>query len=204
MRPQVRVVTDEARAQARRRNIFAADIEGICGQYQHRVHVWCLRNARNVEDAEDRTQDTFLLLCRKINTYRGESAFSTWLYRLATNTALMRLRRKILPQAPLDEILETHVGAINPRQELRTSARALAASVALVDWERMFDQMPGGPVGNSPGRRNREHQPPAGALGGGFRAPGYESQRGHFAAHQSARERNFVVVSPGPEDSGNQ
>jgi RNA polymerase sigma-70 factor (ECF subfamily) len=97
-----------------------------------------------VEDAEDLTQDAFLLLCRKINTYRGESAFSTWLYRLATNIALMRLRRKTLPQTSLDEILETHEGAINPRQELRTSDRALAASVARVDLERMFDQMPGG------------------------------------------------------------
>ena len=118
--PGVRVVTDEARAQARRGNVLAADIEAIYDQYRHRVYVWCLRIARNVEDAEDLTQDTFLLLCRKINTYRGESAFSTWLYRLATNIALMRLRRKTLPQAPLDEILETHEGAINPRQELRT------------------------------------------------------------------------------------
>ena len=142
--PGVRVVTDEARAQARRGNVLAADIEAIYDQYRHRVYVWCLRIARNVEDAEDLTQDAFLLLCRKINTYRGESAFSTWLYRLATNIALMRLRRKTLPQASLDEILETHEGAINPRQELRTSDRALAASVARVDLERMFDQMPGG------------------------------------------------------------
>ena len=138
---RARVVTDEARAQARRGNVLAADIEDIYDRYRHRVYVWCQRIARNVEDAEDLTQDTFLLLYRKINTYRGESAFSTWLYRLATNIALMRLRRKPLPQAPLDEILETHEGAINPRQELRASDRALAASVALVDLERMFDQM---------------------------------------------------------------
>jgi RNA polymerase sigma-70 factor (ECF subfamily) len=56
----------------------------------------------------------------------------------------MRLRRKTLPQTSLDEILETHEGAINPRQELKTSDRALAASVACMDLERMFDQMPGG------------------------------------------------------------
>jgi len=97
-----------------------------------------------VEDAEDQTQDTFLLLCRKINTYRGESAFSTWLYRLTTNIALMRLRRKSLPQASLHEILETHDGAINPGHELRTSDRTLAASIARVDLEGMFEQMPTG------------------------------------------------------------
>jgi RNA polymerase sigma-70 factor, ECF subfamily len=144
IKPRVRIVTDKAKVQIRRRNVLATDIEVIYEQYRRRVYAWCLRIARNVEDAEDLTQDAFLLLCRKINTYRGESAFSTWLYRLATNLALMRLRRKTLPQASLDEIIETHEGAINLRQELKTSDRALAASVAHVDLERMYDQMPGG------------------------------------------------------------
>ena len=138
------VVIDDAKAHARRQNVLATDIEAIYVQYRHRVYLWCLRIARNVEDAEDLTQDAFLLLCRKINTYRGESAFSTWLYRLATNIALMRMRRKTLPQTSLDEILQIHEGAINPRQELKTSDRALAASVARVDLERVFDQMPDG------------------------------------------------------------
>ena len=144
IRPRLRVVTDEAKTQTRRQNVLATDIEAIYERYRHRVFLWCLRIARNVEDAEDLTQDAFLLLCRKINTYRGESAFSTWLYRLATNIALMRMRRKTLPQTSLDVILEAHEGAINPRQELKTSDRALSASAARVDLERMFDQMPGG------------------------------------------------------------
>ena len=105
IRPRLRVVTDEAKTQTRRQNVLTTDIEAIYEQYRHRVFLWCLRIARNVEDAEDLTQDAFLLLCRKINTYRGESAFSTWLYRLATNIALMRMRRKTLPQTSLDVIL---------------------------------------------------------------------------------------------------
>ena len=144
IQPWLEVVIDDTKAQSRRQSILATDIEEIYEQYRRRVYSWCLRIARNVEDAEDLTQDTFLLLCCKINTYRGESAFSTWLYRLTTNIALMRMRRKTLPQTPLDEILETHKGAINPRQELKTSDRSLAASIARVDLERMFDQMPGG------------------------------------------------------------
>jgi RNA polymerase sigma-70 factor (ECF subfamily) len=144
IRPRPVVVIDDATAQARRQSVLATDIDEIYEQYRRRVYSWCLRIARNVEDAEDLTQDAFLLLCRKINTYRGESAFSTWLYRLATNVALMRMRRKTLPQTPLDDILETRQGAINPCQELKTSARAMAASVARVDLERMFDQMPSG------------------------------------------------------------
>jgi len=138
------VVINPSQAQARRQTVLATNLEAIYEQYRHRVYSWCLRIARNVEDAEDITQDAFLLLCRKINTYRGESAFSTWLYRLATNVALMRMRRKTLSLTPIDEILETHQGAINPRQELNTSYRALAASVARVDLERSFDQMPSG------------------------------------------------------------
>ncbi len=138
------VVTDSTAAQARRQNILATDIEEICEKYRRRVYSWCLRIARNVEDAEDLTQDAFLLLYCKINSYRGESAFSTWLYRLTTNVALMRMRRITLPQTPLDEILETQKGAINPRQELKTSDRALAASIVRVDLQRMFDQMPSG------------------------------------------------------------
>ena len=137
------VVTGQARAEARRRNVLGTEFDDIYEQYRHRVYSWCLRIARNMEDAEELT-DRFLLLFRKINTYRGGWAFSTWLYRLATNIALMRLRRKTPPQTSLDEILETHEGAINPRQELKASDRALAASIARVDLERMFDQMPGG------------------------------------------------------------
>ena len=142
--PRLHAATDSVKAEARRRSVLAADFEALHELYRRRVYSWCMRIARNPEDAEDLTQDTFLALFRKIETYRGESAFSTWLYRLATNLALMRLRKKILPQTSVDEILETREGAINPRQELRTSDRALAASLARVDLQRMFDQMPGG------------------------------------------------------------
>ena len=64
----------------------------------HRVRVYavCLRMVANTAEAEDLTQEAFLLLLRKIHTFRGESAFSTWLHRLAVNLVLMRLRSGIL------------------------------------------------------------------------------------------------------------
>jgi len=138
------IVIDDATVRARRQSILATGIDQIHEQYRRRVYSWCLRIARNVEDAEDLSQDAFLLLCRKINTCRGESAFSTWLYRLVINVALMRMRRKTPPHMQFDDILEARHGAINPCQELKTSVRAMAASVARVDLERMFDQMPSG------------------------------------------------------------
>jgi len=48
---------------------------------------------RDPSDAEDAAQDVFVCLFRKIHTFRRESVFSSWLYRLATNVVLMRLRR---------------------------------------------------------------------------------------------------------------
>ena len=57
----------------------------------------------NTAEAEDLTQEAFLQLFRKISTFRGESAFSTWLHRLAVNVVLMHLRKKGLQQVSLDE-----------------------------------------------------------------------------------------------------
>jgi len=144
IRARIDVVIDDAKAEARRQTILATDFAAIYEKYRPRVYLWCLRIARNAEDAEDLTQDAFLHLCRKIGTYRGESAFSTWLYRLATNSALMQMRRRALPQTSIDEILESHEGAINPRQELKDFDRALTGSVARVDLERAFEQLPCG------------------------------------------------------------
>ncbi|HXJ97064.1 MAG TPA: RNA polymerase sigma factor [Terriglobia bacterium] len=78
-----------AGAQAGNESAFAALFE----KHKRVVYSLSLRILRVPADAEDVTQDVFLLLFRKISMFRGESAFSTWLYRLATNVALSRLRR---------------------------------------------------------------------------------------------------------------
>ena len=61
---------------------------------------------RDPAEAEDALQDVFIQLFRKIHTFRGESAFSSWLHRLTANVVLMRLRRKKLKSVSLDEIVE--------------------------------------------------------------------------------------------------
>ncbi len=134
-------IADEVTAQARRRSVLAIDFQLIYEMYWPRVFLWCLRIARNREDAEDVTQDAFLLLFKKINTYRGESAFSTWLNRLTTNTALMQLRRKHLPPSSPDEVLEGHEGVSKPCQELKGFEQSMTSSIARVDLERAFEQM---------------------------------------------------------------
>jgi RNA polymerase sigma-70 factor (ECF subfamily) len=79
----------------------ASAFEHIYQLHSSRVYALCLRMVRNPAEAEDLTQETFLLVFRKLPTFRGESAFSTWLHRLAVNVVLMSLRKR---QVPLDEL----------------------------------------------------------------------------------------------------
>jgi RNA polymerase sigma-70 factor, ECF subfamily len=65
----------------------------IYRNYSELVHRVCLRMLRDPAEAEDAAQDVFFRVFLKINTFRGDSAFSSWLYRLTTNVVLMRFRR---------------------------------------------------------------------------------------------------------------
>src|ERR1700751_6447114 len=80
----------------------AAAFEHLYKQHSRHVYALCLRMVGNTAEAEDLTQDAFLQLFRKIATFRGESAFSTWLHRLAGNVVLMRLRKKSATESSLD------------------------------------------------------------------------------------------------------
>ena len=70
----------------------------------------------NAAEAEDFTQDAFLQVFRKIETFRGNSAFSTWLHRIAVNTVLMCLRKKSLREVSLDVPDGGADGATMPRE----------------------------------------------------------------------------------------
>ena len=74
--------------------------ESLYAMHKRRVYSLCLRMTGNTAEAEDLTQEAFLQLYRKIATFRGESAFSTWLHRLAVNVVLMHLRKKDCPRSP--------------------------------------------------------------------------------------------------------
>jgi RNA polymerase sigma-70 factor, ECF subfamily len=78
------------RAQDGDEQAFAALFE----QHRKRVYSVCLLMTKDVAEAEDLTQEAFLQVFRTIGSFRGEAAFSTWLYRIAVNTVLMKLRRQ--------------------------------------------------------------------------------------------------------------
>jgi RNA polymerase sigma-70 factor (ECF subfamily) len=77
--------------------------EALYRLHSRRVYALCLRMLGDPVEAEDLTQEAFMQLFRKIHTFRGESAFSSWLHRLTANVVLMRFRRKRPVPASLDE-----------------------------------------------------------------------------------------------------
>jgi RNA polymerase sigma-70 factor (ECF subfamily) len=91
-----------AKAQAGDHRAFAQ----LYSLHKKRIYSLCMRMVGNTAEAEDMTQETFLQLHRKISTFRGDSAFSTWLHRLAINVVLMRLRKKGLSLISMDEAME--------------------------------------------------------------------------------------------------
>ena len=68
--------------------------EELYQRHNRRVYSLCLRMTQNVSEAEDLAQEAFIQLYRKIGSFRGESAFTTWLHRLTVNQVLMYFRRK--------------------------------------------------------------------------------------------------------------
>ena len=128
-----------ARAQAGDHLAFAQ----LYSLHKRRIYSLCLRMVGNTAEAEDLTQEAFLQLYRKIATFRGDSAFSTWLHRLAINVVLMQLRKKGLAVTSLDEAME-------PAQEERAGRSfgapdlTLAGAIDRMALERAIDNLPAG------------------------------------------------------------
>jgi len=107
------------RAQRGDEQAFASLFES----HKKRVYSVCLLMTKDIAEAEDLTQEAFLQVFRSVGSFRGDSAFSTWLYRVAVNTVLMKLRRRkappILsldePASPESPSLRRDVGGADPR-----------------------------------------------------------------------------------------
>ena len=122
----------------------AGAFERIYRLHSRRVYALCLRMVGNTAEAEDLTQDAFLQLFRKIGTFRGESAFSTWLHRLAVNVVLMKLRKKTLPETSLEESTDPEDESTGPRREIGAPDLLLSGSIDRVHLERAIEQLPPG------------------------------------------------------------
>src|SRR5262250_571938 len=111
--------------------------------HKRRVYSLCLRMTGNTATAEDLAQEAFLQLFRKIATFRGESAFSTWLHRMSVNVVLMQLRKKGLPVVPIEETTEgEEEGSV--KKEPGAPDERLAGSLDRLQLQRAVDELPPG------------------------------------------------------------
>jgi RNA polymerase sigma-70 factor (ECF subfamily) len=89
-----------ARAQAGDMSAF----ESLVSRHEEKVYGLALRMTRSEADAAEITQDTFLSAYQHLAEFRGESAFGSWVHRIAANNALMRLRRQKVLDIVSDEV----------------------------------------------------------------------------------------------------
>jgi RNA polymerase sigma-70 factor, ECF subfamily len=111
-----------AAAQAGRQDAFAEIVERHSGT----IYNLGLRLMSNPQEAEEVLQETFISAFQALDRFEGRSQLGTWLYRIAYNAALMRLRRRQLPTESLDEPAVTEDGDVLPRQ--------------FVDWSALPDE----------------------------------------------------------------
>jgi len=122
----------------------AAAFELLYRRYSRRVYALCLRMAKNTSEAEDLTQEAFLLVFRKIRTFRGESKFATWLHRLTVNLVLMGLRKKRHPEVSLDAALESGEEDSKPLTDIGGPDLRLSGVIDHFHRSRAIEQLPDG------------------------------------------------------------
>jgi len=118
----------------------AVAFEYLYKAYCRRVYSVCLRMIRNPAEAEDLTQQTFLQLFRKIGTFRSESNFSTWLYRVTVNVVLLHMRHQN-PAAAVVEDLEHYVASEEGKRKHGYRAASLSSLVDRLNLRRAISKL---------------------------------------------------------------
>lgn len=113
-------------------NVAAFEI--IYQRYHRRTYSLCLRMTSSQTEAEDLTQEVFIQLFRKIGSFRGDSAFSTWLHRMTVNQVLMHFRRRSVKNEKTSETgdmpEQTVTGSANPGRMQVVDRIALKNAIA--------------------------------------------------------------------------
>ncbi len=127
------------RAQAGDEQAFAT----LFQQHKSRVYSVCLLMTKDVAEAEDLTQEAFLQVFRTVGSFRGDAAFSTWLYRVAVNTVLMKLRRRKSPQTiSLDEPVSAESPSLH--RDFGANDLELVGVVDRIALRRAIQELPEG------------------------------------------------------------
>jgi RNA polymerase sigma-70 factor, ECF subfamily len=135
---------NEAEAIRRAQNGDAVMFEHLYRLHSRRVYAICVRMVKDPAAAEDLTQEAFLLLFRKIRTFRGESAFSTWLHRLTVNCVLMHFRKKLLPTVSIEAPRDPHDQDGSSAIDVAASDLLLEGSIDRINLQRCIKRLPAG------------------------------------------------------------
>lgn len=105
-------LTDEADWIEKAQRSDAKAFERLYRMHADRVYGLCLRMTGNVSEAEDSTQETFIQAWNKLDLFRGDSAFSTWLHRIAVNAVLGRIRKSKREQDRIQVAVEQSLAPV--------------------------------------------------------------------------------------------
>lgn len=109
----------------------------LLDRYSPPVHSLILKMVRNKEDAEELAQDVFMKVFRNLSSFKGDCSFSTWIYRIAYNTAISELRRKkqefvTIDESQINNVLEEEVGKMLGRTSETEQLDKLEAALSLL------------------------------------------------------------------------
>jgi RNA polymerase sigma-70 factor (ECF subfamily) len=125
--------SDEALFIARAQQADTAAFEVLYRAHVGKVYGLCLRMTGNASEAEDCTQDAFIQAWSKLDNFRGDSAFSTWLHRVAVNTVLGRMRKSRREQDRLQAV-----------SDVMTPAAVTGDGGGMRDLQQALDKLPSG------------------------------------------------------------
>ena len=127
------VMPEQAALIARAQGGDTRAFEMLYREHVDRVYGLCLRMTGNVSEAEDCAQEAFIQAWNKLAKFRGESAFGTWMHRIAVNTVLGRIRKSKREQDRIQVVAET-----------TTSPVSIADNGELRDLSDAIDRLPEG------------------------------------------------------------
>jgi RNA polymerase sigma-70 factor (ECF subfamily) len=113
--------------------------EELFRRHRRLVYGLCLRMTQDAAEAEDVTQEVFVLLFRKVGMFRGESAFTTWLHRLTVNQVLMRFRKN---KARREDALEDE--ELRPHESVRPASPRASQMIDRLTLESALAKLPPG------------------------------------------------------------
>ena len=158
--PQLKMISARGKILLQKKSVLAAEMteaevirkaqagdvscfEALYTRHKRRIFSLCLRMTGNHAQAEDLTQEAFLQLYRKIASFRGESAFSTWLHRLSVNIVLMTYRKRRIAEVSLEQTLEPQQEE-GPVKEMGIRDDVLHGSIDRLTLEKAITGLPPG------------------------------------------------------------